>query len=144
MPPEAAGTVDAVGQESRGPLSALPGLGALSRAAGHPIGMEISKEGGVVVPGVPSPVPSLFPDFGKWLQRVPYVLRSRCSRYERSFLCSLFAAWERSEQWELKRDRRCCQSSTVELPWNDWERISVVRQLPSLGPDCNCPPFVPA
>jgi hypothetical protein len=42
--------------------------------------MEISKAGGLIVPGVPGPVPSLFPDSGKCFQRVSHVLRSRRSR----------------------------------------------------------------
>src|SRR5215467_13431911 len=50
MPAEAAGTVDAVGQEPRRPLSALPGLGALPGEAGRAFGMEISQGGGIDVP----------------------------------------------------------------------------------------------
>ena len=91
MPSEAAGTMDAVGQEPRRPVSALPGLEALPGEAGRAFGMEISQGGGIDVPGVPSSVPSLFPVSGEWFHRVPYVPCVRRSRYEHSFLYSLLA-----------------------------------------------------
>src|SRR5215471_2539305 len=71
MPAEAAGTMDAVGQEPRRPLLAFPGLGAISGAARVAFGMEISPGGGIDVPGVPSLVPSLFPVSRQSFHRVP-------------------------------------------------------------------------
>ena len=90
--------------------------------------MEISTGGGIVVPGVPSSVPSLFPVFCKCFQRVPYVLRSCNYCYEHSFLYSLLASREHWEQWELDGNGRTCASSAVEQTWNDWVQISVERQ----------------
>ena len=60
MPAEAAGTLDAVGQEPSRSLLALPGLGTIPGTARRTLGMEIPQEGGPNVPGVPSTVPSLF------------------------------------------------------------------------------------
>ena len=71
LPAEAAGTLDAIGQEPRRPVSALSRLGALPGAAGDALGVEVSEKGGVDVPDVPSSVPSLFPVTGQSFHRVP-------------------------------------------------------------------------
>jgi hypothetical protein len=63
--------------------------------------MEISQEGGIDVPGVPSSVPPLFPLSGEWFHRVPRVHCFRRSRHGHSFLYSFLARREHWEQWEL-------------------------------------------
>src|SRR5262252_1824409 len=101
--------------------------------------MEISADGGIIVPGVPSSVPSLFPVFCQCFQRVPYVLRSRNSRHERRFPYSFLAFREHWEQWERHGKTRTCSPSAVEQTWNDWEQITGSRALHEMSLSVGCP-----
>ena len=102
------------------PVPALPGLGTLPGAAGRTPRMEISQEGGVVVvPGVRSLVPSLFPDSRQYLQPVPYVLCPRRWRYERIFCIPFLqpgtmGTMGTQSQWKVLRSD--CRGTAVERP----------------------------
>ncbi len=131
VPAKAAGALDPVGQEPRCTLPALPGLGALSGAAGGAFGVAVSEKGAVDVPGVPSVVPSLFPVSGQSFHRVPRVPCFRRVRHERYFLYSFLAIREHWEQWELDSNERASASGAVEQTWNDREQMPV-----EVNPSC--------
>jgi hypothetical protein len=84
--------------------------------------MEISQEGGIDVPGVPSPVPSQFPVAGKWIHGVPRVPCFRRTRNERKFLYSFLTRREHWERWEQNSSGKTSESRAVEQTWNGREQ----------------------